>query len=140
MAQHVRALAPEGGDGLADRDVRRRRVAIHVAGVGDFGQRRRRDQVNFRVGEGFESLGLIWLGRGEKEERRKRGVRGVTDGDAEFFGQGVDFGVFEQLRASVIDGGRGGVHLQGSGTGPMREIFARVEIFQEAAGGVEIVV
>ena len=58
----MRALAPEGGDGFADREVGFEGVLVDVAGVGDFGDGGGGDEVDFGVGEGFE--GLFWAGGG----------------------------------------------------------------------------
>lgn len=56
VPQHVRALAPEGGDGPADGVVRAGGVAVDVAGVGEFRGGGGGDEVDFGVGEGFELL------------------------------------------------------------------------------------
>lgn len=53
MPKHVGALAPEGGDGAADRAVGAGGVGVDVAGVGEFGAGGGGDEVDFRVGEGF---------------------------------------------------------------------------------------
>lgn len=50
------ALAPEAGDGFADREVGPVGVGVDVAGVGEFGGRGRVDEVDFGVGEGFQGL------------------------------------------------------------------------------------
>lgn len=50
MPQHVAALAPEGGDGLPDRDVRAGRVGVDEARVGELAARRGVDAVDFGVG------------------------------------------------------------------------------------------
>lgn len=56
MAQNMGALAPEAGDGFADGVVVAGGVRVDVAGVVEFGGGGRVDEVNFRVGEGFECL------------------------------------------------------------------------------------
>lgn len=53
MPQHVRALAPEGGHGSADRGVGARGVAVDVACVGELCGGGGGDEVDFGVGEGF---------------------------------------------------------------------------------------
>ena len=53
VAQHVRALAPEGGHGSPDRGVCSCCMAVDVARVGEFGGGGGGDQVDFGVGEGF---------------------------------------------------------------------------------------
>ena len=83
-------------------------MAIHIPRVRQLGDGGGGDQVDFRVGERFE---------------RRHG---------EFFGQGVHFGVFEELVAGLVDGRGGGVALQTSRGEFVREVFARVEVFEEA--------
>ena len=48
--------------------------------------------------------------------------------------------MFEELGAGFVDGGRGGVGLQGSRGELVREVFAGVEVFEEAGGCFEVVV
>lgn len=59
VAQDVRTLAPEAGDGFPDREVRARGVLVDVTGVCDFSKRGRGDEVDLAVGEGFEGLCAI---------------------------------------------------------------------------------
>ena len=117
MPQHVRPLAPKAGDRFPDGRVRRRRVRVHVAGVRDLARRRRRDAVDLAVREGLE-------------------VR-----QAELVGQGVHPGVFEELVARVVDAGHVRVVFQPGRVSRVvelaREVFARVEVLQEAPDGVE---
>lgn len=56
MAQNVRTLAPETGDGFADGVVVTGGVGVDVAGVVEFGGRGGVDEVDFGVGERFECL------------------------------------------------------------------------------------
>ena len=56
MPQHVTALTPEAGDGLADGEVGAGGVGVHVAGVCDFGEGGGGDEVDLGVREGFELL------------------------------------------------------------------------------------
>ena len=109
-------LSPKRRDGFPDRDVLAVRVPVDVAGVGEFGDGGGGDEVDFGVGEGFQV------------------------GHREAVGEGVDFGVAEELGARVVDGGRGGVRLQGSGGELVGEVFARVEVFEEAGGCFEVFV
>lgn len=101
MPQHVRPLAPEGRDWLANRDVGRFGVTVDVARVHDFCQRGRRDQVDLRMREGLQGLDVVGLtlkrGHGE-------GIGPCTYGNAKLFCQRVDLGVFEQLYARLVDG------------------------------------
>lgn len=116
-AQHVRARGPEAGDGGAHRGVVGARVGVDVAGVGDFALCRRVDAVN--------------LGAGQRLERR----------DAELFGEGIYARVLEELVARVVDGGQAGVGLECALAGELPgEVFARVEVFEEAADGVVVFV
>ena len=116
MPQHVAPLAPEARDGLADGDVLAARVAVDVAGVRELGDGGGGDEVDLGVGEGFEG------------------------GHGEFFGEGVDFGVAEELAAVAVDGGGGGVVFEGAGGELVGGVFARVEVFEEAGGRFEVVV
>lgn len=59
-----------------------------------------------------------------------------TYGHAEFLRQGVDFCVFQQLRAAVVDLRRRGIGFEGSAGELVREVFARVEVFEHAGDGV----
>ena len=60
---------------------------------------------------------------------------------AEFFGQGVDARVFEELVPCGVHFGDGGVRLESPARGELvREVFARVEVFEHGGGGGEIVV
>lgn len=86
-------------------------MAVDVAGVGELGDGGRGDEVD--------------LGVGERLEGRHR----------QLLGQGVHFGVFEELVAGLVDGGGGGVGLQAAGGELVGEVFACVEVFEEAGGG-----
>lgn len=114
MPQHVAALAPEARDGFPDRRVVAARVPVDVAGVREFRDGGRGHEVDFRMREEFEG------------------------GQGEFFREGVDFCVFEELGARGVDGGRGRVGLQGSGGELVGEVFACVEVFEEAGGGFDV--
>ena len=102
------ALPPEAGDGFPDRVVVGRRVAVDVAGVGEFGEGGGGDEVDFRMGEVFE------VGQGE------------------FARQRVDFGVLEELGPRVVDRG---VRLERPRRELARVVFACVEVFEEAGYG-----
>ncbi len=80
-------LAPEARDGLPDRGVLAARVAVDVPGVRELGDGGGGDEVDLGVREGLE-------GR-----------------HGEFFREGVDFGVLEELEARLVDGRGGGVRL-----------------------------
>lgn len=110
------ALAPEAGDGLPDRGVVAARVPVDVAGVRELGD----------GGRGHE----VDLGVRERLER----------GQGELLGQGVDLGVLEELAARLVQGRGGGVRFEGAGRELVREVLARVEVFEEARGRFEIVV
>lgn len=110
------ALAPEAGDGLPDRGVVAARVPVHVAGVRELGD----------GGRGHE----VDLGVRERLER----------GQGELLGQGVDLGVLEELAARLVQGRGRGVRFEGAGRELVREVLARVEVFEEARGRFEIVV
>ncbi len=58
MPQHMRPLTPERCHRFTDSAIRGRRVAVDVAGVGEFGGGGGGDEVDFGVREGFE--GLSW--------------------------------------------------------------------------------
>lgn len=116
MPQHVAALAPEARDGLPDGRVVAARVPVDVAGVRELGDGGGGHEVDLRVREGFQ-------GR-----------------HGEFLRERVDFGVFEELGAGLVDGRGGGVGLEGSGGEFVREVLARVEVFEEAGGRFEVVV
>ena len=90
MPQHVAALAPEGRDRFPDRGVRPGGVGVDVAGVGELGDGGGGDEVDLRVGEVLER------------------------GQGEFFRQGVDFCVFEEVGARCVEGGERRVRFQGS--------------------------
>lgn len=111
MPQDMTPLAPEAGDRFPDRGVLLARVAVHVAGVGELGDGGGGDEVDLGVGERFE-------GR-----------------HGEFFGQGVHFCVLEELVAGLVDGGGRGVGLEAARGEFVREVFACVEVFEEAGGG-----
>ena len=83
-------------------------MAVYISRVRQLGDGGRGDEVDLRVGERFE-------GR-----------------HGEFFGEGVHFGVFEELVAGLVDGRGGGVGLQTSRGELVREVFACVEVFEEA--------
>lgn len=83
-------------------------MAVHVSRVRQLGDGGGGDEVDFRVGERFE-------GR-----------------HGEFFGQCVYFGVLEELVAGLVDGRSGGVGLEIAGRELVREVFACVEVFEEA--------
>ena len=111
MPQHVAPLAPEAGHGLPDRDVLPARVAVDVAGVGELGDGGGGDEVDLGVRERLE-------GR-----------------HGELFRQRVHFGVFEELVAGLVDGRGAGVRLERAGGELVREVFACVEVFEEAGCG-----
>ena len=48
--------------------------------------------------------------------------------------------MFEELGAGLVDGWGGGVGLEGSGGEFVREVLARVEVFEEAGGRFQVVV
>lgn len=110
------ALAPEAGDGLPDRGVVAARVPVHVAGVRELGD----------GGRGHE----VDLGVRERLER----------GQGELLRQGVDLGVLEELAARLVQGRGGGVRFEGAGRELVREVLARVEVFEEARRRFEVVV
>lgn len=83
-------------------------MAVDVSGVGELGDGGGGDEVDFGVGERLEG------------------------GHVEFLREGVHFGVFEELVAGLVDGGGGGVRLQAAGGEFVREVFARVKVFEEA--------
>ena len=116
MPEHVAPLAPEARDGFPDRDVRPGRVAVDVAGVGEFGDGGRGDEVDLGVREVLE--------RGEGELLRER----------------VDLGVFEEVSSCGVEGGGCGVVLEAPGGELVGEVFARVEVFEEAGGRFEVLV
>lgn len=116
VAEDVAALAPEAGDGLPDRGVVAARVPVDVAGVRELGD----------GGRGHE----VDLGVRERLER----------GQGELLGQGVDLGVLEELAARLVQGRGGGVRFEGAGRELVREVLARVEVFEEARGRFEVVV
>lgn len=104
-------LAPKARHGLPDRGVLFARVAVDVAGVGELGDGGGGDEVDFGVRERLE-------GR-----------------HGELFRQRVHFGVFEELVAGLVDGGGAGVSLERAGGELVREVFACVEVFEEAGCG-----
>lgn len=60
-------------------------------------------------------------------------------GDAELLGEGVDAGVLEELVARVVDLGLRGVLLEDALPGELaREVLARIEVFEEAAGRIDV--
>lgn len=105
------SLSPETSDRFADRDVGFLSMFIHVARVIYLCDSRRINQVNLTMCEGFQR------------------------GQLEVFGEGVDFCVFEQLGAGVVDGGEGGVRGESAGGEFGGEVFACVEVFEHAGGG-----
>ena len=69
------------------------------------------------------------------------GVREVFEGgEGEFLREGVDLGVLEEVGARGVEGGGRGVRLQGPAGELVREVFARVEVFEEAGGRFEVLV
>ena len=67
--------------------------------------------------------------------------QGLQRGEAERVAEGVDARVLEELVARLVDGGRAGVALELARAGHLaREVVARVEEFEEAAYGVEVLV
>jgi hypothetical protein len=111
----MRARSPETCDRRADGRVLLAGVLVDVAGVGDLAFCRRVDAVDFRAREAAET------------------------GDAKLFGNGVDARVLEELVARVVDLGDRGVVFQDALARELaREVLAGVEVFEEAAGGVEV--
>lgn len=86
-------------------------MAVDVAGVMELGDGGGSDEVDFGMRERFQS----WHG--------------------EFFREGVYFCVFEELGAGFVEGGGGRVGLEGSRGEFVGEVFACVEVFEEAGGG-----
>lgn len=101
VAQDVRALAPEAGDGFSDREVGARGVLVDIAGVCDFGKGGGGDEVDLAVGEGFEGLCIPSLD--ELRPGSSGEGKGKTHGHAQLLGQGVHFGMLQQLRPVVVD-------------------------------------
>ena len=74
---------------------------------------------------------------GNQEMGSGKGKRG-TYGDAEFLGQSIYFCVLEKLRAGFVDGGYRWVGDESASREFGGEIFAGVEVFEEAAYGFHI--
>ncbi len=83
-------------------------MAVDVSRVRQLGDGGGGDEVDFGVGERLE-------GR-----------------HGEFLREGVHLGVSEELVAGLVDGRGGWVSLQGSRGEFVREVFACVEVFEEA--------
>jgi hypothetical protein len=116
-AQGVRARGPEAGDGRADGGVVGDGVGVDVAGVGNLAAGRRVDAVDLGGGERLEGAEAVALG------------------------EGVDARVLEQLVARVVDLGQAGVGLEDALAGDLAgEVLAGVEVLEEAADGVDVVV
>lgn len=64
----------------------------------------------------------------------------VTYGHAQFLRQGIYFRMFQQLRAVVVDLRHRGIGFEGSARKFVREVFARVEVLEEAGYGIYVVV
>ena len=109
-------LAPEASDRFPNRDVLAARVAVDVPGVGEFGDGGGGDEVDLRVREVFQLR------------------------EGELFGERVDFGVFEELGTRFVDCGGRGVGLEGPRWELVGEVFACVEVFEEAGCGFEVLV
>lgn len=110
------AGGPEVGDGGADGGVVPAGVLVDVAGVGDLALGRRVDAVDLAAREAPQLV------------------------HAELLGQRVDARMLQQLLTCLVYGGYGGVLLQQSlARQLLREVVARVEEFEEAADGVELV-
>lgn len=116
MPQHVTPLAPETGHRFPDRRVVLLGMAIHIPRVRELGDGGGGDEVDLGVGERFEG------GHGQLLRER------------------VHLGVFEELVAGLVDGRGGGVRLEVPRGEFVREVFARVEVFEEAGGGFQVVV
>lgn len=93
VPQHVAALRPEGGNGLADRGVVARRIGVNEARVGDLALGGRIDSVDLGVRQSLECLGdaggqlaVVMLSR--------VGCRG-THGHVKSAGERVDAGMSE---------------------------------------------
>lgn len=83
-------------------------MAVHVPRVRQLGDGGGGDEVD--------------LGVGERLQRRH----------GEFLREGVHLGVLEELVAGLVDGRGGGVGLEVARGQSVREVFARVEVFEEA--------
>ena len=78
-----------------------------------------------------------------REGKNGEGGKGKEKGkepysDTEFFGKGIDFCVFQQLGPVLVDGGRGGIRREGAVGEFGGEVFACVEVFEEAAHRFEV--
>ena len=76
-------------------------------------------------------------------ERSGKGAGEGREGDrtyrnTELLSQCVHFGVFEQLGAGLVDRGRGCVGGEGAAGKSGGEVFACVEVLEEAAYGFEV--
>lgn len=109
-------LAPEAGHRFPDRDVLPGGVGVDVAGVGELGGGGGGDEVDLGVGEGLEG------------------------GEGELLGEGVHFGVLEEVVARGVDGGDRRARFEAARGELVGEVFARVEVFEEAGCGFEVVV
>ena len=119
VTQHIAAISPEGRDGPADGGVGHVGLLVDVAGVRDLARRR--------------ALGAVDLGVRERAQRRQPEARGERV-DARVPQDRVARAVRHvELRVGFECGGGGG-----RGPEEAREVFARVEVFEEAAHGVGV--
>lgn len=111
----VRPRRPEARDGRPDGGVVGAGVGVDVAGIGDLALYRRVDAVDLGASEGAKAV------------------------DAKLLAQCVDSSVLKELVARVIDRGNCGVVFESSlARDLLGEVFARVEVFEEAADGVDV--
>ena len=113
--QHMRPRSPELRHRRPDPLIPGLRVPVHVPRV-----------LNLPLGRRVDAVDLAARERPEL-------------GEAELAREGVDARVAEELGAVVVDGGDGGVRLEGSLAGELAgEVVARVEVFEEAADAVDV--
>ena len=137
MAQNVRTLAPEAGDGFADGVVVTGGVGVDVAGVVEFGGRGGVDEVDFGVGERFEGLcifmnqSVFFVALVNLIDRSIVGGRG-TDRHLKFLRQRIYFRMLQKLRAAFVEFWLRWVDLEDPAREFMGEIFACIEVLEKA--------
>lgn len=113
----MRPCSPEAGNRRAHRRIVLAGVGVCVAGVGNLALGGGVDAVDLGLGEGLEVL------------------------NTKLVGQGAHAGVLEELVACVVDGGGGRVVLEDALAGELLgEVLARVEVFEEAAYSLNVLV